>query len=515
MANTYTSVEQLNVDLFLYVALRTNEALNLGHFPSLSSARWVWIVENFNKLKLRFTTSAAGNATILSNLSSLQNDVTTYKLGSTKVNPFDSLSKFTQYNEFLSLIPLSSLTPSKQESDLINATLAPIKLLSAQDFEHMVTFLRGICSDSFAKIGLGDADVAALKKTPLLPTQRSYTVQDLDQINDLLELADFIEGIVFELKQRFGVQPNLLTFANSNIDPASNLSVDSAYKSYISVPFQQSLEFMAKYYLGAVDNWFELVTVNNLQSPYIDEFGQKVLLLSSGSVNAIRIPNGLQTSLSVGTSIKIGSVTQREEFRTIEVLNDNKDGSLTLFLSGAQDLSRFTSNDNSYVRIFTPNTVNSNSFVLIPYHVSAPSKNRPAPSKAELQALDTALLHFGVDVKRDPMSNDFVIGTDGDFALSYGLSNVRQAVWFLLRTIKGELPFHPNYGVKDSIGDVYLGTTSEQQVIVDLIRKSILSDPRFTVVHVTDLSSTPVSISISLSVAIQGLGVLLPLSFVF
>ena len=171
---------------------------------------------------------------------------------------------------------------------------------------------------------MGDPDADTLMGIGPGTTQRAATIDDLTQLQQLIDLQHIIEGIVFNLGQTENKPPNLLAIANQNIDPASPVSIQNIYTSYTPIPFEISVESMAKKYLGTVDRWYELATINNLQPPYVDEVGIKYDLLAPGAANNVIVSTDSIDNIAVGLKVRIGSHSQREESRVVEKIIKNQ-----------------------------------------------------------------------------------------------------------------------------------------------------------------------------------------------
>ena len=97
---------------------------------------------------------------------------------------------------------------------------------------------------------------------------------------------------------------------------------------------------------------------------------------------------------------------------------------------------------------------------------------------------------------------------------AFGLKNVKQAVLNALKTEKGELDFHPSYGVNLAIGERYYGTVDEAMIFGQSLRDTLVRDPRFTNVLISNISSTGTGIAIELIVYLDGTQEPVTLSFV-
>jgi len=514
MAESYTNMQDLKIDLQLYVNLQVSGPLDLSLFPALAKQRYSWIVSNWNTLYPVFKTYSNGNEKLESSLEDFDSSVQGYKL-STNTNPLNALEnvdKFKMYSEFLSLIDINGISITEAEKSLVALELQRIIGLTIDDFRSMLQFMNesiGIVSSS---IGLYDESGFDSLDLPSVSREKAATIKDLDSIGSMIEAKKYIESIIVSLKTVVDRPPNLLEIANRNID-SGTVAINTAYYSAITVPFMMSLENMAKMYLGDGSLWYELVTVNNLQPPYVDEVGKKFLLVAPGAFNNLTISSSEKSNLHVGATISIGSVRVREEKRFINKISYNNDNTMVLYLSGNADLSKLQKDEGAFVRIYAPHTVNSGSFIKIPLNISSNLSNGLTPKSDELRRLDNALLNFGVDIAQDDVSGDLLISANGNFTMAYGLKNVRQAVSNIINTVKSELPFHRSYGLDDTIGTKMFGPGDITTVLKEVVESSVKKDKRFTYVKVQNLVVIETGISMLLHVRIQGSSQLIPLSF--
>lgn len=515
MAKAYTNLQDLKIDLQLYVNLQTSGQLDLSLFPALAKQRYPWIVANWNDLYAVFKTYSNGDEELEAALKDFDSSVQGYKL-STSTNPLNTLEnaeKFEMYSEFLSLISIQGIGLTAAEISLVSLEIQRIANLTIDDFRSMLSFMNKYISIRASSLGLYDADGFSALNAPSVSREKAATVSDLSSIGAMIESRKYIESIILSLKASVDRPPNLLTTANANIS-GGNVTVNTAYVSAIAVPFMISLENMAKMYLDDSALWYELVTVNNLQPPYVDEVGKKYLLVAPGAGNNVTISADRRNDLHVGASVAIGSVRMREEQRVVNRMSYNNDNTMVLYLSGEADLNKLQKTEGAFVRIYAPHTMNSGSFIKIPLNVSTGLSSGLTPKNDELRRLDQALLNFGIDVAQDDVTGDLSVAANGNFTMAYGLKNVRQTVSNIINTVKGELPFHPNYGLDSSIGYKMFGPGDMGTIISEMVTQSIQKDKRFTSVVVKNLTMSGTSVSMLVVVKIQGSSQLIPLSFV-
>jgi hypothetical protein len=348
-----------------------------------------------------------------------------------------------------------------------------------------------------------------------VPRQRQATIEDLEDIEDLNKLYNFAEGLLFRAQQTQKRPPNVLALSNQLIDSLSPVVFDDTFVSYIPQPFEISIEHMAQKHLGDRQRWFELATINNLQPPYVDEVGVKFPLLAPAAVNSLIISSDNHQNAPVGTKVSVGSYRFKEDVRIIERVSLNENGTMIVFLSGSQNLNRFKPSEGAFVRVYAPHTARAGSYILVPSKTpSNISTSVPTPSSDELRRLDAALLQFGVDIARDDKTGDIAVDSNGNFKFAAGLVNVRQSVLNALKTVQGELPFHPRFGVNFNIGGKFFGTTDEALLFGELLRDTLLADTRLKNVQIQEVSTTGTGIALTLLVTIAGASQPLPLSFI-
>lgn len=514
MARQYTDRYTVQVDLQMYIIARTGAEPALSLLPKLVSDRWAWFVKNKSQITETFQVYANGDEFLEKQINSLHDFIESYENGA-NVNPFVDLNVIAEMSELLDLININSMELTAPEIAFISQEKQRASLLSVDDFKSMIKFLKSQRDIAFDYIGLGDSYYDSIRGRKSSPKQRDYFISDLRVLNDTIELEKFIEGIILEFKYQKNIAPNLLEFANNQlINSGSDVRVQNIYKSFIVVPFEKSLEQMAQDYLGSSDRWYELVTVNNLKAPYIDLYGEKILLLESGSAASVRISISQQDKFRINSSIKIGSRLIPEEVRKVEQVNDNSDGTATVYLSGKQDLSKLAINHVPFIRVYKPETVTDFSLVKIPVSIKAPYANLPEPVEGELKRLDKALLAFGVDIARDDLTGDLLLDTSGDLKYQFGINNVRQSALSSLQTEQGQLPLHPEYGLINQIGFALQGATTSTK-ISSVIEQTLKRDVRFTSVTLKDITiSADNKIAMTAYVTIAGSNQLIPLAFV-
>jgi len=515
---SYTYLDQVMTDYLGYVKASKNTPFTLADVQTIAINRWDWFVQNWElKLypELKKTLPKSDYFTNL--LKNLNNEIVTQKLfPTTSTNPFINLNKFIKYKPILAYVSLSDISLTPSEIIVLKEEQKRLSDFSVSNFKEMAYFLRNSAATAAQIVGLGDDDGAIVQGFSIAPAQRGYVPQELEQIGDIFDLADEIDGIIYYLQQQTVRQPNLLAVANRNTDTDSSVVFNQSYTTAVSLPFVNSLEYMAEEFMGSKDFWFEIATINNLQPPYVDKTGTKEYLLGPGTLATIKISSSRANEIKVGTKVKIGSYTIREETRSVLKIVKFDDGTMILSLSGTADLSKLKLSEKAYVKIYKPQTANEDSLLLVPVDAESALIAGKQPSLDVLKRLDKALLDFGVDVRRNEKTKEIEVGKNGDFDIVYGLPAVRQAVYSLMSININELPFHSEYGIPfaNSIGERFYGNIELATAFSEVLQEVVLSDGRYSDVVIQDLTVTETSISINMIVTINGSNVIIPLSFV-
>lgn len=511
---SYTTLTEVFIDTSLYFIHKKGGEISLGLLPSVAIRRWPWLVENYTEYRQRFEVISNGDFDLMKSLEDLDKFVDGYKLGNTKINPFDTQGNFVNFKSFLELITFGEINPTVPEVTLRNNEMERISRLEEDDFRSMLSLLRKTTAIFAQDLGLGDDTANEILGLTARKKKKTPTVTDMIKISNLNKVHKFIEGFIFDKQQTQKRKPNIIRITQSNLTDDSGFRPYDIYQSYYPVPFEISLESMAKKYLGSVQKWYELVTINDLKPPFVDVQGIKYDLLAPAAQNNLIISSASKDEIGPGVKINIGSFKHKEESRVIEKVTFNDDDTMVLFLSGNPDLNKFSPKENAFVRIFQAGTVRPNSMILIPTTKSATAPSAPTPNSDEIRRLDRAFIEFGVDIAKDVKTSDFIIDANGNFKLAYGYNAIRQAVLNVIKTEKGELTYHPKYGVNMSIGRSYLGSLDDAAKIGDLIRSTILMDSRFEDAAITRISTTNIGASLQIGVKIKGFDQVIPLSFV-
>jgi hypothetical protein len=321
------------------------------------------------------------------------------------------------------------------------------------------------------------------------------TIQALDSVTSTNELDQGRTQSAFEY---------VGSLANaSEIEFNSN----SQAKTRVPVPFGLNMEQIAARYLGNPDRWLEIATLNDMRSPYIDEDGFFLNLLSNADGRRFNIESN--TNLFVGQKINLLSLTQPTVTRRI--INIERIGSANYLITtdGLDNLDVYTTADNARMRAYLPGTVNSQDQFYIP---------------SDLQVTDTVLSRPVPSTSGDPLvglskvdwlltdSGDLATDAFGDFRLAAGMTNLIQALKMKFATPPGRLIKHPGFGAGLTPG-ISTADLNDSDVIRQII-VSIDNDPRYGQILSLNVQKDGPTYSVAVAVTLADGSGVFPISFV-
>lgn len=255
-----------------------------------------------------------------------------------------------------------------------------------------------------------------------------------------------------------------------------------------SVPFPlgATLEQLALVYLGDATRWMEIVALNGLQAPYVDEDGFTYSLIGNGSENQINITSA--NNLYVNQTIYISSDTQLTTKRKIQSISKVSDTNFLITVDGDPNLDVYTTSENAQILAYLPYTVNSMKQIYIPTDTPPTQDQLDTPPITFLDD-DADMIKFSkIDWLLTPQG-DLNVTKDGFMNLAFGKTNLLQAAKMKLLTKPGSLLLHPSFGAGVEVGDNF--AEIELNSIAKRISKSFVEDPRFLAPSSIDLNAYP------------------------
>lgn len=439
------------------------------------------------------------------------------------VNPLLSSSTLSQFYAVFDVIEIASVPISKEENDIIEAKIAEVNAYTRTDFQSIRNDINAAREELSDIVEGEDADYNATFDRSSVPSVRTASVFDILR---MVSLQDGIRSVDFILANSFAldtvtIDPFALARANaSNPD----IEIPTGNSGFLARMQQgESLQSVAFRFLGDPDRWIEIAIANGLRAPYVDEVGESVPLIANGSGSQINVAafdtNGNRNieKFFIGQVLFLSSTTviAPDQRTVISIKEVPVSGEIIVELDGEPDLEKFKINEVALVRVFKPNTINSNFFIMIPSAEEA-SNNAVIDVPFFLKSKGEDEKRAGVDLLLSP-DKDLSFTSFNDLALSFGVENAAQAVQLKLETEQGSRIRHPAYGIPSTIGLRTQDIGELRNIIITGINEAIDADARFARVESLrvryEIINGPASLIVNLVVRMAGSGTLIPLSF--
>jgi hypothetical protein len=265
---------------------------------------------------------------------------------------------------------------------------------------------------------------------------------------------------------------------------------------------------MSAKYLGTPDRWHEIAALNGLQSPYVDEQGFALALLTNGGDNEILVSDALH--LFVGQPVFLSSDIVTREQRRITKIDHLAIDQHLITVDGDLDLDRFTTAAHALLEAFLPNTVNSQQVIYIPSDTEPKDTHDfKSSSVPGVNYYDTLIAVGGIDLLLT-QTNDLIITPDGDTKWAVGLQNIVQKVRLALTVRQGTLLHHPEYGLPLAVGTSIADLSASD--IVKAATAMFAGDPTFNGVTAASLNITGPTAALGLAVSVSGTSQVIPIS---
>lgn len=409
--------------------------------------------------------------------------------------------------DLMDMVPVFSLQLNDAQQFAVDNIIEEARQTTVDDLRQYRAVIADLTLQLSNNFGAGDAYYSQIYGRPA-PSSRiqPMTLDEYDLLKSLYEALTCYDILtattdVDDLNKKSNME------YVAGLADAADIAFDvPVSKVLVPVPFGKNVEQIALRYLGDAQKWLEIVTLNNLRDPYIDENGFKRMLLSNATGRQITVDS--IENLYIGQRVLIGSTTQVQSARRILGIDRLSDVSFLITLDGEANLDPYTIADLAYMQAYLPGTVNSQQKIFIPSTLGVPqSDNIVIP--ASVQGVDLVGLS-----KVDWLlteSGDLATNNYGDFRYAAGITNLIQAIRIKLSTQKGRMMTHPEFGLGVKPGVM----TSEVDVqdIFNSINKMIEDDPRFQGLDNLQIAINGPTLSINMGVMIAGQQGVFPLSF--
>lgn len=412
-------------------------------------------------------------------------------------------ANFSLFNE----VPLDSLKLTAAQQATISQIAETARATSVDDLKKYRATMLELALQLSNNFGAGDAYYNQVYGRPA-PSERiqPMSLEEYDILKAIYDVIDSYDTLtatneVDDMKRKSNME------YVAGLADLSDIQFNIPTSKILApVPFGLTIEGIALRYLGDPQRWLEIVTLNNLRDPYIDEDGFQYSLLSNATGRQITV--GSQDNLYLGQRVVLKSATQTPDARRILGIDRLSDTSFLLTLDGEPNLDGFTTADRSYLQAYLPGTVNSQQKIFIPSDLPAsngPNITPPASTQGDpltgMSKVDWLLTEDG-DVARNSY---------GDFRLASGMTNLIQALKTKIGSVKSTIMLHPGFGLGIKPG-ISTADVSAQQIFDDL-NDLIKEDQRFQGLASLQIEINGPTMIINMGVTIAGQQGVFPLTF--
>lgn len=407
--------------------------------------------------------------------------------------------------DLMSTIDITGLKLPAAIQKQVQEEVAAVRKLTRLDFENMRDSMETTSDRLAIALGAGNATYEATFGVTAPAIKDEPTDSDWD--------------VLFALNSAVMAMDQLAAAAGApvqttSLDLMASLARRSgiafqipASKFAIPFPYGGTIEFLAQNYLGDPDRAIEIVALNGLREPYVDEIGFDLPLLVNASGNEVMVQadDRLYSGQTVWVSSTGGYRVKRHtmNIRTVG-------GNFVLTLDGPGDLALYTVNDGAKLSAFLPDTINSQQLIYIPSDREPSTDDFIVKSIPGVQEFDPMVAVGGVDLLLDS-NNDLVVTPDGDCRLAIGLQNIIQNVRVALSTVQGTLLNHPGFGIPIQVGMSTADVDANQ--VLAAIRRMLSSDPSIARIDTARVVKNGPTVSIDIAVVVAGTAQTIPITF--
>lgn len=413
--------------------------------------------------------------------------------------------------DFFDAINISDLNLSSNIQIKVNQELQRVANLTRLDFETQRNYINEVSNDIANAFGVGSAKLNRIKgyavsSFPKFPNNSINRVQyellaafrDVANILDAMAVVD--NGRASPINQSFDFVGRLAATAGMPFETSTG-------KFAVPVPYGATIQDISREQLGTADRVTEIIILNRLLPPYIDEEGLYQDVLSASFKNTFNIADG--TNLFINQKIIFYANNLAPFSRKIINIQRINENNWQITVDGSTNLNLLLAKKPK-IQYFTKNTVSSRDLIFIPSAAPAlnlPDQLKPIPTFAPDSDPLIAIARLDILLGSD---GDIVIDSKGEMGIAAGLTNILQALKIKFNTPLDSLNRHPGwgFGVRPGtpISEISLSNIKQS------IRDTILIDPRFKEVLSTDISYNDSTLRINGVVGINSVGGILPFS---
>lgn len=375
-----------------------------------------------------------------------------------------------------------------------------------EDFEADRDSIQTFLDNFQASLGLLPATVSNTYGLPPQAQLRTPTDSDFDLIYALSATVQQFDHLVASSTINRNQVNTMDYFAGLATRSGIAFTVPTG-KLLVPMPYDTTLEQLSAQYFGTPDRWHEIAALNGLQSPYIDEVGFILPILTNGQGNTVLVSDA--SNLYVNQAVWFQSTVANRIKRHVTHIEKLNDGQFLIRVDGDQDLGVFTTTAAAYLQAFLPNTVNSQQSLYIPSDETVDENDFKQKAIPGVDQFDPLVRIGGIDLLLNS-KNDLIFTPDGDCRLSVGLTNIIQKIRILVGTPRGTLLDHPEYGFPIQPGQSQADLTADE--ILGICQQMFKDDPTFSGVESVSVTKDGPVVLVSLYVALRGVGKSIPVT---
>ena len=462
-------------------------------------------------IKRAYGTVTQNASTICDNLGSLANEQSGSPVAvegiasSPALNPFlDPVANL----DFFSGISIGDLNLPPKVLSTVAAERQRIRNLTRLDYQQRRDAIQSVADNYANAVGLGNSTYNLVYgiTPPVNTVSQTPTDDDYNVLFALNDLITSINGLVVSTTTNTNSkQDTIATIAG--MATRSGIAFQIPVSKYaIPFPYGSTLEDIAAKYLGSPDRVVELIALNGLASPYVDEEGFELPLLSNGVANTLFVSDS--SNLFVGQPVWVSSLTTiriNTRITGIKVLNNTQS-----FVTVADDVSLYTTTAKAVLLAYLPNTINSQQTIYIPSQETPQANALTLRNIPGINQFDPLLAVGGIDFLLTP-TNDIVITNSGDNKWAQGITNLISWTKIAFQTKAGSLLRHPEYGLDLAQGTSLADLSAEQ--IVQSIQATLADNPAFSGVPAAKVTINGPVADLNIALSINGTdGQIIPIS---
>lgn len=410
------------------------------------------------------------------------------------------------YFDLFDKIKPSELNLSPETQRKINDEKERVRNLTRLDFENTRDSIQEFQAQFADAVGAGSPDYDAVYGRRTVTSTKTPTQDDFDALFALNQTIMQLNSLA--------ASGTIGKVALSTVDAVAGMASAAGIaftvpvsKFAVPFPYGSTLEQLSGQYLGDPNRWHEIVALNGLRQPFVDEEGFDLPLLVNGRGNQVTVSD--PSNLLIGQPVLMSSTNTSRSSRRIVKIDRISAGTTVITVDGDPDLDRYTTLGQAVLHAWLPDTVNSQQLIYIPSQIDSGTEDFFTKSIPGVDEFDQLIQVGGTDLLLTS-NGDLAVTADGDCRLSTGLTNIIQRIRIALGTPKGSLLHHPDFGLGLVVGvsTADLDTKQMLATLQDMFR----SDPAFSGVSGVSILKSGPSVRVAMTVAVTGTNQTIPLT---